>query len=62
MEVADQSHLPGGILQNAVLKNFANLMQSICAGVSFSIKLEAIMRKHLFYEICLGDCFYQKSF
>ena len=39
MEVANQNHSSGGILQNSVLKNLAKLIQNTCAGVSFSIRL-----------------------
>ena len=39
MEVANQNHSSGGILQNSVLKNLAKLIQNTCAAVSFSIRL-----------------------
>ena len=39
MEVANQNHSSGGILQNSVLKNLAKLIWNTCAGVSFSIRL-----------------------
>ena len=50
MEVADQNHSSEGILQNAVLKNFPKFMENACAEVSFSMKLQAIRREHLFME------------
>ena len=51
IEVADQNHSPGGILQNAILKKSETL----------PIKLQAIRQEHLFYGISPSGCFSQIS-
>ena len=44
-----------------MLWKFCKISNSTCAGVSFSIKLQATGREHLFYRISPDDCFLQIS-